>query len=155
MPFRSHTMSVTFPALFTSQFRRSLPIPAILGNFPLPLPIHPRSSQVIPVWRGLQPFHRVPQPALSDPELAKGESNGCPLWLKVLVFRSPDVPITRSPDLPPPPSPFIPNHPRSSQFGVELREASGLASSQLLEASSSVLTFPHWKEKTQLYRLFA
>jgi len=23
----------------------------------------------------------VPQPALSDPELAKGESNGCPLWL--------------------------------------------------------------------------
>src|SRR5207253_4835319 len=23
----------------------------------------------------------VPQPAPSDPELAKGESNGCPLWL--------------------------------------------------------------------------
>jgi hypothetical protein len=23
---------------------------------------------------------RVPQPALSDPELAKGKSNGCPLW---------------------------------------------------------------------------
>ena len=22
----------------------------------------------------------VPQPALSDPEFAKGESNGCPLW---------------------------------------------------------------------------
>jgi hypothetical protein len=27
---------------------------------------------------------RVPQPALSDPELATGESNGCPLWLTFL-----------------------------------------------------------------------
>ena len=72
-------------------------------RFARPLP-PPGSSQRIPIWRGFVPIHhpairsvlcalcgkwffpgnshlRVPQPALS-------ESNGCPQWSKVLVFRS-------------------------------------------------------------------
>src|SRR6476619_5220792 len=29
---------------------------------------------------------RVPNPALSDPEPAKGKSNGCPLWLNLFLY---------------------------------------------------------------------
>src|SRR5690242_10700276 len=55
---------------------------AITAISAVPLP-PPHSSQIIPVWRRVQPFLRVPS---------------CPLWLKVLVFGLPDVPVTRSPD---------------------------------------------------------
>jgi hypothetical protein len=42
------------------------------------------------------PDHQISTtPALSE----RCDSNGCPLWLKFLVLRSPDHPITGSPDL--------------------------------------------------------
>ena len=58
----------------------------------------------------LRIFFVFPQPALSDPEPAKGESNGCPLWLKFFLVPSRAISaitrdsgdsclaITRSPD---------------------------------------------------------
>src|SRR5579864_353026 len=52
---------------------------------PIPDPCHQRLSAV----RFFRSFLCVPQPALSDPELAKGESNGWPLRLISPVFRFP------------------------------------------------------------------
>src|SRR5690349_12857869 len=37
-------------------------------------------------WPSLPGPLRVPQPALSDPEPAKGKSNGCPLWLNLFLY---------------------------------------------------------------------
>jgi hypothetical protein len=74
-----------------------LPIPAI--RRPLPLPIHPSSSQIIPIWRGLDAYW-----------------GGIVLVVERLGSRSPDHRMPRSPDLcsPSPLAPTrIPKHLRA------------------------------------------
>jgi hypothetical protein len=76
-------------------------------------------------------FLCVPQPALSDPELARGESNGCPAVVKGFAFPIPAMtcddgdPGDRRVSRHPSPSHTIPDwrgfergHPKSSQIGV-------------------------------------
>src|SRR5438132_10522701 len=89
------------------------------GDFPYPTP-----PQVIPDWRRLQRGYPkpsqigidfsdsvaigvgfteplcVPQPALSDPKLAKRESNGCPLWFKDWFLDFERMATIRTPPLP-------------------------------------------------------
>src|SRR5207253_11411711 len=81
------------------RFRRSCGIPPppyssqVIPDWRRLQQVHPRSSQIgvgfsdqasIGVW--FRAFPLCPQPALSDPGLAKEKSNGCPLWLNVLGF---------------------------------------------------------------------